>query len=406
MKKVSLLSDQILINNLSSPEVMGEFILAMKDCLEHGYNRPKLIVSDSIPIYPNAACPVAGLIQFYKSSGIKFKTSELGKGANSICLTSPMQVGIEKSNLQMNVLNKIWEFKTEEDVFNLSKAFIDELIKTDKFEQGVLHSLEWSLYEIMDNVINHSATNSGFVMGQIHPKSKHIALCVFDTGQGIYNSLQTYQPKPKTPLDALTICIKSGVTSGIGQGNGLFGLYEVVRQNEGQLTIASTGASLTLKENNIQTTKEHPFISNKIGCTSVDFQLNYSKPISLDKALKTNGKTYPPQVNFRIENLENDLGEIVFLLKEKSSGFGTRKAGQKMRNEVINLHHETGQPVVIDFEGITLVASSFADEFLGKLVLELGFFGFNSAIRLRNMSELTQSIVQKSVSQRMAESLK
>ena len=405
MSKVSLLSNNILINNLSSPEVIGEFILAMKD-IERGYNRPILIVADSIPIYPNAACPVAGLIQFYKSTGIQFKTSGLGKGAKAICLDSPMQVSDDKSSLKMNVLNKVWEFKTEEDVFNLSNAFIDELIKTDKFEQGVLHSLEWSLYEIMDNVINHSATDSGFVMGQIHPKSKHIALCVFDTGQGIYNSLQTYQPKPKTPLDALTLCIKSGVTRGEGQGNGLFGLYEVVRQNEGLFTISSAGSALSFRDGNIQTSKDWPTLSDKNGCTSVDFQLDYSKPISLDKAIQATGKTYPPQVNYRVENLHNDEGEVIFMLKDKSEGFGTRKAGRKMRNEIINIHQETKQPLIIDFEGIALVASSFADEFIGKLVLEFGFFGFNNVIRLRNMSELTQSIVQKSVSQRMAESLK
>lgn len=76
-----------------------------------------------------------------------------------------------------------------------------------------------------------------------------------------------------------------------------------------------------------------------------------------------------------------------------------------MRNEVINIVKETGSVVSIDFQGIALVASSFADEFIGKLVLEFGFFGFNNVIRLRNMNELTQSIVQKSVSQRMAESL-
>ncbi|MBL7809904.1 MAG: STAS-like domain-containing protein [Saprospiraceae bacterium] len=405
MKKVDLISDQIIIKNLSNPEVYGEFIQALKQCLENGYNRPVLIVSDAISIYPNVACPIAGLIKYYNSLGIKFKTSSVGKAANSICLTSPLQIGSERASHQTTFLNKVWEFKKEEDVFNLSNAFIDELTKTDQFEKGVLHSLEWSLYEIMDNVINHSETESGFVMGQIHLKSKHIALCVFDAGQGIFNSLQTYHPKPKTPLDALTICIKPGVTRGFGQGNGLFGLYEVVRQNEGTFSISSAGASLRFKDNNVQTSYNNPYVSDKIGCTTVDFQLNYKKPISLGEALQTTGRTYPP-VNYRIENLENESGEIIFLLKEKSSGFGTRKAGQKMRNEVLNIHHETGQSVVIDFDGIALVASSFADEFLGKLVLELGFFGFNKVIRLRNMSELTQSIVQKSVSQRMAESLK
>jgi hypothetical protein len=103
--------------------------------------------------------------------------------------------------------------------------------------------------------------------------------------------------------------------------------------------------------------------------------------------------------------MENKSGEVVVMLKNKSTGFGARKAGAKTRNEALNIHRETGQTTVINFEG-ALVALSFADELLGKLVLELGFFGFNNAIRLRNMSDLTQSTVQKSVSQRMAEALK
>jgi hypothetical protein len=406
MQRVVLISEQILIHDLGNPKVVGEFILVMNECIEKGYKRVRLTINESTSIYPNTACPLAGIMQFYKAKGIKFNIDESDNRIKSVHLVSPKLVSNGKNKLHSNVLNKVWKFKNEEDVFNLSKAFIEELIKIDTFGQGVLHSLEWSLYEIMDNVINHSETDSGFIMGQIHQKSKHIALCVFDAGQGIFNSLQSYKPKPKSPLDALTLCIKPGVTRGYGQGNGLFGLYEVILQNEGRFTISSGGATLTLNNNDIQTSKDHPIISESLGCTSVDFQLNYNNPVSLDKALKTNGKAYQPLTNYLIDGLENDLGEIVFLLKDKSSGFGTRKAGQKMRNEIINIHQETGQPVVIDFSGIALVASSFADEFLGKLVLELGFFGFNSAIRLRNMSELTQSIVQKSVSQRMAESLK
>lgn len=146
-------------------------------------------------------------------------------------------------------------------------------------------------------------------------------------------------------------------------------------------------------------------ISKEIGCTAVDFQLNYDKPISLSEALKTNGKTYH-HVNYRMEEVEDETGEIVFKLKGKSAGFGTRKAGAKMRNEVINIHKETGQTVIVDFGEIAVVASSFADEFIGKMVLEFGFFGFNNVIRLKNMDDLVQSIVQKSVSQRMAESIR
>lgn len=59
----------------------------------------------------------------------------------------------------------------------------------------------------------------------------------------------------------------------------------------------------------------------------------------------------------------------------------------------------------MDFTGIDLISSSFADELLGKLVVEFGFFGFNNFFKMKNMNSLIQSIVQRSVGQRMAESL-
>lgn len=107
----------------------------------------------------------------------------------------------------------------------------------------------------------------------------------------------------------------------------------------------------------------------------------------------------------KIEELENDKGEIEFNLLQKSSGFGTRQAGERIRNQLLNIHQQSNQVIVIDFKGVELISSSFADELLGKLVVEFGFFGFNNLIRMRNMNSLVQSIVQRSVGQRMAESI-
>ena len=185
----------------------------------------------------------------------------------------------------------------------------------------------------------------------------------------------------------------------------MFGFYQIVNQNNGQLSINSSGASFTLKDRQNATNPNRPFPTKENGTVSIDFQLDYDKPISLAEALNISGKNYRP-VNYRMENIETDAREIEFMVKNKSSGYGTRQAGERVRTEVLNIFEATNLPIIIDFQGITLISSSFADEFIGKLVLEFGFFGFNNIVRLRNMNELTQSIVQRSVSQRMAESLK
>lgn len=108
--------------------------------------------------------------------------------------------------------------------------------------------------------------------------------------------------------------------------------------------------------------------------------------------------------NLKIESLEDSAGNITIDLVNKDSGFGTRKSGEKIRNEIINIYKQTNKTITIDFDGIKIISSSFADELIGKLVSEFGFYGFNNLIKLRNMNSDVQSIVQRSVAQRMMES--
>jgi len=51
-----------------------------------------------------------------------------------------------------------------------------------------------------------------------------------------------------------------------------------------------------------------------------------------------------------------------------------------------------------------MISSSFADELIGKLVTEFGFYGFHNIFKLKNMNPDVPSIVQRSVAQRMIES--
>ncbi|MDD4729269.1 MAG: STAS-like domain-containing protein [Dysgonamonadaceae bacterium] len=94
------------------------------------------------------------------------------------------------------------------------------------------------------------------------------------------------------------------------------------------------------------------------------------------------------------------------MLADKSSGTGTRQSGERIRNEIINLNNESGKIIEIDFSGVAVISSSFADELIGKLVVRYGFFNFNQIFRLKNMNEIVQAIVHRSVSQRMADSIK
>ena len=105
--------------------------------------------------------------------------------------------------------------------------------------------------------------------------------------------------------------------------------------------------------------------------------------------------------NIRIENLEDDQNNVVYRLADKSSGTGTRQSGVAIRNEVINIAKQTDCVIRLDFGGISVISSSFADEFIGKLAVEFGFIAFTQRFRLVGMNQTVQAITNRSVAQRL-----
>ena len=394
----------IKINQLQHPKVVSKFLEVLKSGIKSGIKEFCLDFSDIKASFPNALTPISGIISYFKTQGILFTVTDDSEIIKSSNLLNPIEPIDEKELLNKNVFNKVWCFSNSSQVFWILSAFLDELSKTDELEKGILPGIEWCLYEVMDNVIQHSKANTGFVMGQIHKSNKHIAFTIFDYGQGIYNSLKDSIHSPRHPIDAITLSIKEGVTRDkkIGQGNGMFGLHQIMKFNKGSLSITSNSAAYFLRDDVSKTFKNIPTISKEIGCTTLDFQLNYSNGFSIEDALNINAKPFE-YVNIKVENLENDYGNVRYSLKDMASGYGTRQSGMRVRNEILNIYKESNKIIIIDFEEIAVISSSFADELIGKLVVGLGFFGFNNIIRLKNMNSLIQSIVQRSVGQRMSE---
>jgi len=174
-------------------------------------------------------------------------------------------------------------------------------------------------------------------------------------------------------------------------------IYQVL-SNQGRLSIKSGAGTYILDHCKVKTFDNASYPSEQFQATTIDFQLDLSKPISISEAL---GGHIP--VNIRIETLEDEKGFIHFRLSEKTSGTGTRDSGRRIRTEVINLIKETKKPIVISFEGISVISSSFADEFVAMLKCELGCYGFNQYIRLINVDVLIDDIINKAVAKRMYE---
>src|SRR5699024_9213208 len=122
-----------------------------------------------------------------------------------------------------------------------------------------------------------------------HKSNQQLSVCIFDSGIGIYNSLKTTKHHPLTPLDAITLALQEKVTRDerIGQGNGLWGLSELISYSRGSLEISSNGAVFFRDNNNkIKTiTSGHLNLGKENGTTLIDFQLNYSHEINVAEAL-------------------------------------------------------------------------------------------------------------------------
>ena len=146
-------------------------------------------------------------------------------------LLNPVVVGAVEMSC-VSSLNTVWKFASSVEINDLTTAFIRDVSQKIVCEPGLLQSLGWCINEVMDNVIQHASpmigTQHGYVMAQVHEQSRRVAICVYDYGQGIYNSLKDHRLAPKPCVDAITMAIREGVTrdKNIGRGNGLVGTPE------------------------------------------------------------------------------------------------------------------------------------------------------------------------------------
>jgi hypothetical protein len=391
------------VYRMSQPNDVNEFLRAIQSGLDKGFEEFLLSLEGVESVYPNAIVPISGIIDYLRSKGLEFYFQHVPDYLSRVSFDVPMFVSENLNQLSRSPFDRVWHFHNSEDINNLVDAFVQEVSQISICEPGVLEGISWCLNEVMDNVLQHSKGNQGYIMGQVHRTTRHIALCIFDPGQGIYNSLKDTRYAPRNPVDAITLAIKEGVTRDkkIGQGNGMWGLHNIVKANSGRLAITSNGACYKLMENDIKTYRGLPYLSREEGFTTIDFQIDFDKGISITEAL--GGHT---PVSLRLESFENDRGNILYKLSEKSSGTGTRQSGERLRNEIINLYNETGKVIEIDFSEISVVSSSFADELVGKLVAEFGFAGFNQVFRLKNTNSIVQPIIDRSVFQRLAENFR
>lgn len=374
----------------------------MREGLEKEYQEFNIKVDGyNVSVFPNASVPITGIIEHYRKSGVEIFFELPGNTYLKHChFGDALYLSANDINNLDTPFDKIFRYNTPEHIAAYTQKYIDVISQKVVCEKDILNSLIWCINEVMDNVLIHSKCDSGYVMAQLHDNNKHIALCISDTGIGIFNSLKDSRYQPHTPLEALQLCIQEGVGDGEGQGNGLFGLHRIIESNEGRLRITSGSSALEFIAN--QEPKSYTtlnYLSRENHGVIVDFQIDLNRQVNLTSIFSSIGGFDP--FDQRLDNMLQDNDSLLYNVFEHASGTATREVGRLLRNDIHNIIVRTNAPVVLDFTNVETVSSSFIDELIAKLVLDFGFVGFNQLITIKGMNETIRHLCNRSIYMRI-----
>lgn len=415
IKKHHIVKYNLNENKIQLPPVVGsplinEFASSLNYWKsKRQYNRPLLIDFSAVQKpYSNGMLPIIALLSKIKSEDQVVKIilpndkniSELFHRTNWAYYLDP-ELKRSKSGFDRHLHTR--QILNYQDVGTITNDFMGIVLRSIKIPNDIVSALEWSIYEICDNVINHANSSvGGFIEAVTYTKENRISFTVSDAGRGILSSLREGIPNLKSNTEAIGEAIKAGITRNkqFGQGNGLNGSLRITTMSGGSIDITSGAGRLYCTSHQSKSTEYSPDRFYK--GTSVSGQIFITKNFSIGKALQFGGEEYIPLniIDTKYEDSETDVLKIN--VASESIGVGTRSSGKNLRTLVTNLlESKPAYQIIVDWENIPVISSSFADEFLGKIFIKLGSEKFNSRIKNINMSQLVQQLIEKGISQRI-----
>ena len=91
---------------------------------------------------------------------------------------------------------------------------------------------------------------------------------------------------------------------------------------------------------------------------------------------------------------------MIVNLKEFGTSLGSRVLGKEVSNMI---DFEKEDEVILDFEDVKMVTSSFADEVIDKSCAKLGLHNFFDKVQIVNASEPIKLILKKAIIDRLVE---
>ncbi|WP_146100593.1 STAS-like domain-containing protein [Nocardia nova] len=383
-------------------------ILATK-LLENARNHMdrELIVdlSEVCQVYPNGAVPFAAALAFLRETTDQRITVRIPGDSRLRRIEDPLTIENFDRWGGDTLTHSVWRYDTEADAQRLTNMYMEALTDQVQCEEGVIDSITWCLYEVMDNVFAHSHAGVGYVMMQLHKAERRCVIAVADTGVGIQRSLVETRAAPlevlRDPSASIDFALEQGATSkgGTHQGNGLYGLRRAVEINGGALSVTSGWGRWTFRDGEVQQKtdryRELPD-KNDHQSTLVDWQLDCSRKVRIDEALGSSR-----QINDLLETIEDDEGAYRVSVREIEESLGSRKLGAEIRTRLENYLNAGAQFVILDFKSVGVVSSSFADEVLAKLASSMGELEFRRRVFVDNASVTNRGLIERAISLRL-----
>lgn len=402
---------RILITHFSAEYLIGDFISIINSEIQEGI-RHFILDFDKFKgkSFPNVVLPIRAIIDYYASSELatflfnNIKYSSLIDMAFQV----PLTVSESQEKLEQTALNKMIKFNSTEEVNFIVSHIVNELSKRLSFPAGVIKGINFTVNEIMDNVIQHSLSSSAYVMIQLHKKNSYISVCVCDNGQGIYNSLSKSKKTISginTHFDAIYKSMDKNITrdENIGAGYGMWALKQIIDENKGRLSISS-GYAQVIRENGVNRQHRILYPSSEHLMTTVSFDIRYNFFLDMSKAL-AGYETFDVFSRYA-ESMEDRTGSYLTFPLSNETQLRTRTDGDRIRNHICNLHNLDAKVIVIDFENVNdSITISFIDEVIAKLFVSEGADNFKRKYRIKSADSYTFSLIQQTIQDRTQKAL-
>lgn len=255
-------------------------------------------------------------------------------------------------------------------------------------------SLEWALGELTGNVFHHAESNNGLLVQCLVQPGNQCIFTLVDVGMGIRESLATSYDVPND-RKAIELAIQQGTTSKSGnQGWGLFGSAAIVEAAHGSFLLWSGKSALFIRQDGTREFRDMPFFAG----TAIDWRMPTYTKLDLQSVLKI--KNEP--LTLLWDRYDEEAGVMRFRIADEASSFIDRPTGKRLRTRLLNLARDAiTKRCIVDFAGVRMVTSSFADEFLGHFAVLLGEENYKNFVRLDNVDDVVLGVLNGSIQERL-----